>query len=148
MFLGTNLEHCVFYHFYFAQAQYPRQKKERRMKNSRFLENSQNHFNFLYRKVRKNWYYYLPSSKIINKVHISHIQNKLKSSEVVKDITKLHRNINSFSSFRNFFSKVDTQTPLFRNLGCVVILIAQIEKFQNLPYFISLTNFFFQFSYT
>ena len=30
-------------------------KKERRMKNSRFLENSQNHFNFLYRKVRKNW---------------------------------------------------------------------------------------------
>ena len=47
-FLGTNLEHCTFYHFYFAQAQYPRQKKERRMKNSRFLENSQNHFNFLY----------------------------------------------------------------------------------------------------
>ena len=26
-FLGTNLEHCTFYHFYFAQAQYPRQKK-------------------------------------------------------------------------------------------------------------------------
>ena len=54
-FLGTNLEHCTFYHFYFAQAQYPRQKKREtneELKISRKLSKS---LQFLvYRKVSKN----------------------------------------------------------------------------------------------
>ena len=113
------------------------------MKNSRFLENSQNHFNFLYRKVRKNWYY-LPSSKIINKVHILHIQNKLKSSEVVKDITKLHRNINSFSSFRNFFSKVDTQNATLQKFGMCCNINCQERKRSKIYHILYLLpNFFF-----